>query len=165
MTPLRFLGVDPGQAGGLACLDQQGAFASPMPTTERDVWEWLSEISTVGTVAVIEKVHSMPKQGVASSFKFGKGYGSLLMALTAVKIPFELVTPQAWQKFLGIPKKSPKESKGQFKNRLRAEAQRLFPEMEIWEQPRSKGKQLAICDALLIAEYGRRKHLGVGKRQ
>ena len=93
----------------------------------------------------------MPKQGVSSSFKFGKGYGFLRGCLIAAGIPFEEVTPQAWQKALEIPKKSKSETKAQFKNRLKALAQQWFPDQLV---------TLKTADALLIATYCFRKHGG-----
>jgi Holliday junction resolvasome RuvABC endonuclease subunit len=89
----------------------------------------------------------MPKQGVASSFKFGVNYGIVRMALTAAGIPFEEVTPQAWQKALGITHRKKTETPSEWKNRLRARAQQLFPSVSL---------TLATADALLIAEYCRR---------
>ena len=93
-------------------------------------------------IAMIEKVHSMPKQGVKSSFTFGQGYGFLLGCLTALEIPFEYVTPQKWQRYLGCL------SKGD-KNVTKQKAQELFPHLEITH---------ATADALLIGEYLKRTH-------
>jgi len=152
---MNYLGIDPGQSGGIAVLGANGAHeAWPMPKTERDVWMLLDEniggpISVLDDFALIEAVHSFPGQGVASSFKFGMSYGGLRMALTAAGIPFEEITPQQWQRALGIKPRQRKkgESKTQFKNRLKAKAQQLFPDVKM---------TLAICDALLIAEVCRR---------
>jgi len=88
----------------------------------------------------LEKVHSMPGQGVASSFKFGQGFGHLEMALTSAKIPFTYVTPQKWQKELGC-------LTGGNKNVSKSRAQQLFPHIKCTH---------AVSDALLIAEYCRR---------
>lgn len=111
-----------------------------MPETERDVWEWLQGALGGSDFAYIERVHSMPKQGVASSFTFGRSYGFLRGCLIASGIPFEEVTPQTWQKALGCL------SRGD-KNVTKAKAQQLFPSLKITH---------ATADALLIAEYGRR---------
>jgi crossover junction endodeoxyribonuclease RuvC len=160
LRPIRFakyyLGIDPGKSGGLCRLSESGEVAalSVMPDTELDTWQWFQGWGT--EFALIELVHSMPQQGVSSTFTFGKGYGGLRMALTAVGIPFETVTPQAWQKGLGITPKKKIESKAEFKARLRAFAQRLFPSLDLWG--RTKGEQLSVCDALLIAEFNRRVH-------
>ena len=82
----------------------------------------------------------MPKQGVASTFKFGQSFGFLQGILIAAEIPFELVTPQKWQRYLGC------RTKGD-KNITKARAQELFPDIKCTH---------AVSDALLIAEYGRR---------
>jgi hypothetical protein len=96
------------------------------------------------------------KRNVASAhtmFTFGKSYGLIRMALIAAGIPFSEVPPKRWQKGLHIPGKSKGESRTQFKNRLKAKAQQLFP----WLPLRSHGGvTLSTCDALLLAEYCKR---------
>lgn len=150
-----FIGVDPGQAGGIAALVRD---RSPtlllMPDTPKDILEALSSLIplrnplslTTSIRAAIEDVHSMPKQGVASSFKFGVNKGLLIMALTACKIPFIAVSPQRWQRALSIRPRGRKnnESKNSFKKRLRQKAQELYPQAKI---------SLKTADALLIAHY------------
>jgi crossover junction endodeoxyribonuclease RuvC len=139
------LGIDPGQSGGLAWISTNtdealgNVHAVKMPETERDTWEWLCEFGAEN-FAVIEKVHSMPKQGVASVFKFGRSYGFLRGCLIASGIPFEEVTPQAWQKEMGCLTRGDK-------NVSKAKAQQLFPTMKITH---------AVADALLLAAYAQR---------
>lgn len=155
-----YLGVDPGKNGGIALIrDQEDVNLFPMPTTERDIWFLFDNLLAPSRIkAIIERVHSMPNQGVSSTFTFGMGYGGLRMALTAARIPFEEVTSRTWQKGLGVSPRKKTESKSQFKNRLRAKAQQLFPDLDVWRS--SKKEQLSVCDALLIAEYCRRKDQG-----
>lgn len=168
----RFIGVDPGKTGGLVSIQSLACWSGPMctrnnpwmvsmPETERDIWDWFDGIPRSGTVAYIEWIHPAI-QGISKS-NMSKLYGNymqLRMALTAAGIPFEDVKPVTWQRGLGIsPRKrvgKKAETDRQWKNRLRAKAQQLFPKLPIWSEPRSKGRQLAICDALLIAEYRRR---------
>jgi crossover junction endodeoxyribonuclease RuvC len=141
-----FIGLDPGASGGIARLDNDLHPTEPdafkMPDTERDLWtifeDW--EPRQFPAFAVIEAVHSMPKQGVASSFKFGRSYGFLRGCLIASGVPFEEVTPQRWQNELGCL------SKGD-KNVTKRRAQQLFPSLKITH---------ATADALLLAEYARR---------
>ncbi len=152
------IGIDPGQAGGFAMrgFGNHSMKAWPMPKTEADTNEMIESLATcwdklkLGTdleiQAYLEKVHSMPGQGVSSTFKFGKGYGFLRGVLTANRVPFEDVTPRTWQSALGM-KKSKTESKTEWKNRLKAKAQQLFPHLKI---------TLATADAILICEYGHR---------
>ena len=93
-------------------------------------------------VAMIEKVHSMKKNGAKNNFTFGKVYGMELMALTALKIPFEYVTPVVWQRYLKCMTKGDKKVS-------RQKAQELYPHLKITH---------AIADALLIGEYLKRTY-------
>lgn len=152
-----YIGIDPGVSGGIVCLFDDFPFSTPMPATERDIWNWIKQWRDLGAFAVIEKVGGFmggAKGNVASShtmFTFGASYGGLRMALVAAEIAFEEVPPQSWQKGLRISKRASSESKVQFKNRLRGLAQQLFPTQEI---------TLAVSDAFLIADYCRRKKEG-----
>lgn len=179
-----WIGIDPGKSGGLVYILSHPArewtevVATPMPGTLLDIRDWFLAIPPGNRVAVIEKVRSSPQMGNVSCFTFGRGFGNLEMALAMVNISFQEVRPQDWQKELGIPgrkkklvtkmvkvkgkRKSEKkrvsvytESKPQFKQRLRGVAQQMFPYLPLWQEPRSKGKQLAVADALLIAEFCR----------
>jgi len=46
----------------------------------------------------------MPKQGIASAFLFGVGFGSILSVLQAMHIPIEFVTPVVWKRSYGLSK-------------------------------------------------------------
>ena len=138
-----YIGIDPGKSGGISVVTDNLAIAHKMPQSEKDLYVLLKEISTQGgCFAALEKVHSSPQMGVKSAFTFGQGKGSLIMALTALGIPFEEVRPQVWQKALGCM------SKGD-KNVTKRKAQQLFPDVKITH---------AIADALLIGEYARRTY-------
>lgn len=147
-----YIGVDPGWTGGLAWVDSKGKTAEcvQMPKTERDIWDWFTEIP--GHVGIIEKVHAMPKQGVSSTFKFGHSYGFLRCALISTDVSFQEVTPRTWQKGLEIPPKKKTETGSQWKQRLKGFAQQLFPNVKV---------SLKAADSLLIAEFCRRKNEGL----
>jgi hypothetical protein len=142
------IGIDPGKGGGIVVLVGEGeVHYSKMPQTEADIVEYLTNQAwrdNTNTKAVIEKVHSMPGQGVKSMFTFGQNYGTLRGILAAIKIPFDEVTPRHWQKALNIPPRKKTETPTQWKNRLKQKAQQLFPELTV---------TLAVSDALLIAHY------------
>lgn len=154
-------GIDPGTKGGVAFLAQGEkknvwvAELWPIPETESNLWvemeawsDWKKQ-----TIVAIEKVHSMPRQSAQSGFTFGMSYGSIRMAVIAAGLPFHEVHPKTWQKGLCISPKKKSESQSQWKKRLKGIAQRLFPDLAIWEGLMKD--QLAISDALLIAEYCR----------
>lgn len=158
------VGIDPGAGGGIAVVsldNQTSVYAVKMPRTVGDLWTLFTYLSDLNTplFAVIEKVggfmggtdeegKTKNKASAHTMFTFGAGYGSLCMALYASKIPYQEVPPITWQRALGLPSRGKGEDKGQHKNRLKAKAQQLFPKEEI---------TLATADAILIAEYCRRK--------
>ncbi len=151
-----FLGIDPGASGGLVAMGQKGEIRSaiPMPKTETDIWEWFADFANMEATAIIEKVGGFigtPQPGSAM-FKFGRSAGMLTGFLIASRIPFEEITPQKWQKAMGVTPRDSKESKTSFKNRLKSRAQQLYPKCKV---------TLALADAILIATYCRRKHEGM----
>lgn len=151
-----YIGIDPGAGGGIACLFPCRKEFTSMPKTETDIWNYFHGMTAKNCFAVLEQVGGYvggAGQPGSAMFKFGQNYGSIRMALTAAKIPFETVPPQVWQKKLGIPPRNKKknESKSAFKNRLKARAAQLFPDEKI---------TLQTADAILLAEYCRRKRTG-----
>lgn len=144
---MKHIGIDPGTNGGIAVLDDSGAviFLREMPETPQDLIDTLRQFVD-DSCCTLEKVGGMPGNGGMAMFNFGKGYGHLEMALLALKIPTETVTPQKWEKTYQLGT-SRGVGKTEWKNRLKAKAQQLFPDQKL---------TLAVCDALLIAEYGRR---------
>jgi crossover junction endodeoxyribonuclease RuvC len=141
-----YIGIDPGKSGGIASINGVTGHAATIKLTETpaDVADWLAcEKSYPGPiVARIEKVSSSPQMGVTSAFTFGRSFGWLLGVLDVLRIPYEFVTPQKWQKHMGC-------LTGGDKNVSKAAAQRLWPNLKITH---------ANADALLIAEYCRRVH-------
>ena len=133
------LGIDPGQRGAIAVLsDSRTGVIFGMPQTEKDICELLLDIKDKYSpiMCYIEDVHAMPKQGVSSTFKFGRNYGFLRGVLTALKIPFDGISPVTWQRKIRF------SSKGN-KKLAKQKAQNLFPSIE--------GITDLTADAVLIA--------------
>jgi len=137
------IGIDPGKSGAGTIINEEGHFMTqfrgdwPLKDQFDTLWGWKNYGPCL---CVIENVHSMPKQGVASSFKFGMSFGFLLGIITASEIRYEKVTPQKWQKELNC-------RSGGDKNVTKSKAQELFPKVQVTH---------GNADALLIAEYARR---------
>ncbi len=155
------IGIDPGVSGGIAVINgicEVEAFK--MPPTERDIWE-LIEFFASGhrAFAYIEWIHpAIQKIGKSPMSKLYGNYMALRMALIAAGIPFETVQPVKWQPAMGIAKRGKNETQTKWKNRLKARAQQLFsPSTGV------KKVTLAVADALLIAEYGRRERTKNGE--
>ena len=141
------LGLDPGRSGGYASISPDRVAAFKWPETDADTAGVLAPFMGLECFAYLELVHSMPKQGVSSSFKFGDHYGFLRGLLVAYKIPFALVPAHKWQRAMGCLTHGDK-------NISKQKAQQLFPQVKITH---------ATADALLIAEYCRRTRGEDGK--
>ena len=148
----RYIGIDPGKHGGIAVMGADGEVIDvvKMPETPQDLLDFLEQYKD-DSFCTLERVGGMPGNGGSAMFNFGKGYGHLQMALLALHIPTEDVTPNKWEKTYQLGS-SGKYTKTEWKNRLKAKAQQMFPHL---------GKKItrATCDALLICDYGRRQNL------
>jgi crossover junction endodeoxyribonuclease RuvC len=137
-----YIGVDPGKSGGVGWIDtktdpmSQHAWAFSR-AAEAEIAQKFSEFEYTDCYAFIEKVHSMPKQGVKSMFTFGQSYGFLRACLVCFKIPFEEVTSQKWMKGMGCMTAGDK-------NVTKNKACNMYPHM---------GFTHATADAMLIATY------------
>lgn len=145
-----YLGVDPGGSGALATVDDDwGVEAIRLEASEHEVSQWLRDRAHTITMAYLENVHSMPGQGVSSSFKFGYSYGFCRGLLVAHNVPFALVAPSKWQGAMSC-------RTGGRKAVSKARAQELFP-----RAPFKITNHTA--DAILLAEYCRRVHQTEGR--
>ena len=145
-----YLGVDLGINGSCVVLNPNGSVYEVFNTPESraDFIIRYQKYKKLKCFCITEKVASMPQNGVKASHTFGVIVERTLYTLELCKIPFQEVTPQTWMKYYEL-KKDKAESKIAWKNRLKAEAQRLFPNEKI---------TLATADAFLIAEYARRNY-------
>ena len=81
-------------------------------------------------------------------FHFGENFGYIRGALEANKIAYQLIPPKTWKKEFGL--NSDKESSI-------AVCKRLFPEVSLKRTERCKKDHDGMAEALLMAEYARRK--------
>lgn len=145
-----YIGVDPGKKGGYAWISDGNTCTKPWD----DVYfvqdmRLLINIRDEGVVACVEKVGAMPHQGVTSMFSFGRSYGFIQGVLAACGIGYQLVPPATWKREFGL---------------LHAEKQgsvdvckRLFPDVNLMPTEKCKKASDGMAEALLIAEYCRRK--------
>lgn len=138
------LGVDPGISGGAVIISYDRTFIQFMvfkKLTPNEIAKWVKAHSI--EFCCIEGVGARPKQGIASTFKFGTNFGWWLGLLAACEISYERVYPLRWQTAMGC-------RTGGDKRISKHRAQELFPKIKVTH---------AIADALLIAEYGRRLYI------
>ncbi len=161
-----YLGIDPGLTGAVARIGYVDIVGMRVGRADYKTWDaptakdgkhtvllpvemrriLLEAVSGQECVVFLEKVHSMPKQGVSSSFNFGEGYGIWQGLIVGLGLRWEKVTPQRWQKEMLAGMQGGKDASI-------IKAQELFPQAEL-----SRKKDHGRADALLIAEYGRRTY-------
>jgi len=141
------LAIDPGSvSAAYAVLSDDGAaFAvGDMPVADRMVdaagFVGLLEEWPLLDAAIIEDVHAMPKQGVASTFRFGMGCGIVRGVVLAMGLPLYLVSSGKWKKHFSLDSDAEKS---------RALAIRYWPGCRELSRKKDHGR----AEALLLARY------------
>jgi hypothetical protein len=141
------LGIDPGLRGGLAFYfpsvpDKVSAFDMPTAANDVDGATLTRLISQMDPAfAVLERVASMPGQGIASTFKFGMSCGIVRGVVQALGLPLHLVAPTKWKAHFGLSAD---------KEQARALALRLWPASAHFGRKRDHNR----AEAALLARYG-----------
>lgn len=154
---LLVMGLDPGHKGGLSLVDsvtRRFVAGTRLPYRELikgrpvlDVHElnrWLEVVSVPRPFRiVIEQVNSMPAQGVASTFTFGRHAGALEVWATMLDAPMRWVTPAVWKKRMGLPSGAGKAGP------IMDAARGAFGDNPLWNVKANDG----IAEAALLALY------------
>lgn len=150
MTQL-VIGIDPGLSGAISILDPAGDMVSvtDLPIIRDLKLAWVDGGALQSIIldalggrtarAIVERVSSMPGQGIASSFQFGVGFGSILSVLQTLHISIEFVTAAVWKRSYGLSKD---------KHASLHKARLTFPTAEL-----HLAKHDGRAEALLIARY------------
>jgi len=124
------VGIDVGLSGGLAAVDtatRQLIDAVDIPTIGDGakrrvdvlaVRAWLEAHKPIEHAA-LERAGVMPRQGIASGFRYGRAAGALEAVVALLEIPLTLVEPAVWKRRLGLL--------GGDKETSRQRALQLFP--------------------------------------
>lgn len=149
---MMYLGIDPGAvsgAWGLINHHSEYIASGVIPNEQgrikaKEFREDLRQaIGKEDFMVVIEDVHSMPKQGVSSTFKFGRAVGAIEAVTELMQVPWFIVSPQTWKRAMGVT--SEKETS-------------LITARELWKTaPLKLKKNHGIAESLLLAEWLRRQ--------
>jgi crossover junction endodeoxyribonuclease RuvC len=147
-----WIGIDPGlRTGAIAAIDHHGGFIAAEDIAAvgdkidaRALRQQILNMTLPGDdyAICIEQVGVMPRQGLVSSGRFMRAFGSIgaVAELSAGSVYF--VIPQVWKKAMSLTAD---------KDKSLAEARILFPSAKLLLK-KDHGK----AEALLIAEYARR---------
>jgi hypothetical protein len=150
--PMLYLGIDAGFSGAWGIVDHHGNYqgCGDMHHTDKHILtnKVMDEILYVrgcnDLEVVVEAVHSMPKNGVASSFKFGVAFGGAISLAERLRCTWQLVTPQVWKKALGLDSD---------KQKSLDLARKLWP-----DAPLKRKKDNGRAEALLLAYWLRNQN-------
>lgn len=142
------LGLDPGLSGAFAFYftdypTRVSAHDMPVVNNVVDSANLADAIARMKPdYAVIELVGSMPGQGLSSTFKFGRAFGTAIGIISGLRIPHRLVTPQMWKRHFALSSD---------KERSRALALQTFTDTpEHFSLKKHEGR----AEAALLALYG-----------
>ena len=149
------IGIDPGLKGGIAVV-KEGTLADlyDMPVVPRvkgkgmqvngyELAEIIGKQDKYDSIVKIENVHSMPGQGVSSTFKFGESFGIIIGVCQALSLKMEFITPSVWKRKAGLI--------GKDKDVARTLSIQRHPS---WAGQLKLKKHGGRADAILIAEFG-----------
>lgn len=144
-----YMGIDPGKSGALAIIRPEGE----IEIIPFDAIKYSKAMACVckesdSITCCVEKVGAMPGQGVVSMFNFGHNLGLIEGLLKAYGISYQLVPPQTWKREFSLSSD---------KARSVEVCQNLFPDVSLLATPRSRKPNDGMAEALLIAEYARRR--------
>ncbi len=147
------LGIDPGSSGGLAIVKKslnalpKIILALRMPTVTIygkkiiDTKKIASELQNhTIEVSIIEKVHAMPRQGVTSSFQFGRNFGGIEALIYIYSKRVDYIAPAIWKKSLGL---------GASKKESLDLARLKFGESDLWNVKSNDG----VAEAALLTLF------------
>lgn len=144
-----WIGCDPGAvSGAIGAVDDYGNYVESFDIEHKDkhilALVFKSRLLSIidpkeGAEICMEQVHSMPNQGVSSTFAFGRAVGVISAVCELTRYPVHLVTPQKWKKHFHLT-----ADKGESLDMARY----LWPEAKL-----KLKKDINKAEALLIAEY------------
>lgn len=168
---MNLISIDPGASGGIAWSILGHAKCIKMPASQPDILTILQEIELCAhgqpITCYIEDIPKYVGENVPSStiFVMAENFGFVLGCLQALGIRTIKVTPQRWMKALNLGTKGTlrakpgataderkavqvhnAQAKRDWKNKLKAEAQRRYPAL---------AATLATGDSLLLLDYGK----------
>jgi len=144
-------GIDPGFSGAWGAITHNGNYhaCGDMHHTDKHlesnkIWgEICLARDKQDCEVIVEAVHSMPGQGVSSTFKFGMSFGAAIALAERFDCPWHLVSPREWKKEMGLTSD---------KDDSLAMARELWP-----NAPLARKKDNGRAEALLLAEFWRRR--------
>jgi len=151
---MNLIAIDPGASGGFATYDDGIVSCAKLPETIGDFKDIMVGLkaNSPDWICFMEDVPSFigGKKLGNSMTKLHRSAGRIEGVLCALGFRVEMLTPQKWQKFFSLGKRSECATDTIWKGKLKNKAQQLFPNCTV---------TLQVSDALLILEYGMKQQI------
>jgi crossover junction endodeoxyribonuclease RuvC len=112
MAMMNILAIDPGLEGAGAVMDTSGELLEvfDLPVIGEGAGRRIDAANLADLIrahapyrlAIIEQVNAFPKQGVASTFRFGMSFGIVAGVIGALAIPARFVGPAQWKRAMRL---------------------------------------------------------------
>ena len=153
----KYIGIDPGAGGGIACIDEEGKITAHKCAQSSEDMALLFQV-LIGNTApeniklLMERVWARPTNAVRAAFSYGTNYGQWLGISASHEIKMNTVIPSEWIRWIGCPK----ALKSVIRKRwLKEKAQEIYPEI--------KRVTLKTSDAILITKYAKEEYFNEKK--
>jgi hypothetical protein len=164
----RYIGIDIGKMGAMCILNEDGTehWRTKIPMIKDQVDyhtlnQMLEEYEGFNGMAIFEKLGVIFGSSKTTAFSMGYQAGALEMSCIANSIRYTMVPAKKWQEhmFEGQTKIYKSGTKGPLDTKAMAliTAKRLFPTTNLLMSEKSTVPHNGFIDALLMAEYARRK--------
>jgi len=147
-----FIGVDPGKKGAYCLLIPEKKEISFIDgsVNQKDIFYSLQKIQKNTSIqsVCVEDVHSLYGMSAGSNFVFGRNVEIPNTILTILDIPFHLVQPKVWQKYIGIIEKGK-----DIKPAVLQKCMEFYPDSVSLLHGKRGGLLDGRSDSLMIAHY------------
>lgn len=145
-------GIDPGLTGGITFIEGNDVVSERIPVLSIKGKKFLDLVKIINRLELykpnmvyIEKQHSMPRQGVVSTFRTGFNYGIYIGSFVSLGLRYTEVSAVKWKKDLQVSSD---------KNEARARATELLPQAaNSWLLKCEDG----VAESAMIAYWGLHK--------
>jgi len=138
--------VDPGVSGGFAVNTPDGIVLLSMPESLPEICALINQLKVANAELWIEELPLFvsPMTKSSSMATLHRNLGRVEAAAYAYGYALHRAAPKVWQAPLGLGGKASCKDHSEWKRKLKAKAQELYPHLDV---------TLKNCDALLILHY------------
>jgi hypothetical protein len=161
-----FVGIDIGKNGGIAVLKNNTIELSKIPLINKEIdikalSDFLKETGKEPSHFIFEKLGVIFGTSKSTAFSMGYQLGIIEGICISQNLSYTKVRAVDWQKeiFQGISEIKKTNGKRDTKGMALIAGSRLFPDISFKKSQRSSKPDDGLIDALLMAEYARRKNL------